>query len=496
MITNNKIIQSGLIQHIDPRNPRSYQGGTYVKDLSTNATTGTVGGAPSVEFNSLNHTGATSFISMNFPQTSLTNITVTFWIKFTTTNTIQYPLIIGSGSAFNSLMFDFNDNDGGGLYRRIWVYWNSSGSPLSALTPTTGAGTTSDFLNNDWWCYTFRRNVSVSPFTDHFINGQKVTTLVQRQASQTASAFVPSSSPTARLGADQIAHGDQFRGKIGAYHTYNRALADSEILYNYEVERPYYPVYDADTKAYLAQLTGTYSEKFCRDVDTLVRRLKASGIWTLLDRFWIFATEQQQHARVSLKNPTSTQCTESGTPTWTMNRGYSRTGGSRHVNTNYTPLTDAVQYQQNSASYGCYVTQINDTAFTQCLGGYSAAGARDNNLGVYGGSSPSFSAVVNGNGGAADHTNRLHKAGMFSARRTASTVVQLYNNGGLVLTNGSVSSVLVDVPMFVLARNGAGTAQSHSLNQIAMAFYGNGAIDHVVLQRIFQQFAKDRGFAV
>jgi len=73
---------------------------------------------------------------------------------------------------------------------------------------------------------------------------------------------------------------------------------------------------DYDVDQWLAQMTGGTpgrpSEMFIDSLNTFVATLKLNGIWTELDRLWIFATEQEQHAKVSLVNPTSTQITKVG----------------------------------------------------------------------------------------------------------------------------------------------------------------------------------------
>src|SRR5579885_3571333 len=78
--------------------------------------------------------------------------------------------------------------------------------------------------------------------------------------------------------------------------------------------------FETETLLWLNQLTTKPSAWYIMNVDRLIYQLKACNIWYQLDRFWVFATEQQQHARVSLINPIAngtwpTNITEVNSPT-------------------------------------------------------------------------------------------------------------------------------------------------------------------------------------
>lgn len=91
----------------------------------------------------------------------------------------------------------------------------------------------------------------------------------------------------------------------------------------------------------------------------MISELKVAGIFSKLDRFWIFATEQQQHARVSLVNSSSTQISEVLSPVWVRNQGYDG-DGSGYLNTKYIPNTQREKMSLNDASYGVYITTLSD----------------------------------------------------------------------------------------------------------------------------------------
>ena len=56
-----------------------------------------------------------------------------------------------------------------------------------------------------------------------------------------------------------------------------------------------------ETLAVLAQFTVQPSNFYIRAMNTLIRQLITDGNWNELDKFCVFATEQQQHARICWK---------------------------------------------------------------------------------------------------------------------------------------------------------------------------------------------------
>ena len=250
LMSNNKALQSGgkvmmnpteiikdssLLYWYDPSRPESYPGsGTNVYDLSGRGVNATISGSPVFTGNSFTcNSGDTLSATLNLPLTgpvygATYDITITLWFKMSTTARYQYPWMLNNGGG--NLYFDINDTDSGYHYQTMWVYWNSGGSPLSALPLGALGGTNSysDFITGSWWSYTFRRNVSASPYTEHFVNGVKIGT-IERLGDQTGELFYG--------GRLVLGNASLFIGDIGSSHAYGRALSDAEIIANYNVEK-------------------------------------------------------------------------------------------------------------------------------------------------------------------------------------------------------------------------------------------------------------------
>ena len=249
--------------------------------------------------------------------------------------------------------------------------------------------------------------------------------------------------------------------------------------------------YDADAQLYFDQLTGPVSDAYKIAVNTLVLSLKADGNWSELDRLWIHATENQQNARISLVNPTSTAITEVNTPTWTASKGYSGNGVNMYLNTNYKPSANGVKYIQNSATAFVYLNQVNDTSagLSYTMGGYDAA-SRQTDF--------SYSTVFGGSGlnsiGADAVSGAFVTNGLFQIVRTASNVVKGYVNDVIKLNTATVSSARPGVNMFLLCRNAISAPASYSSNRISISGFGSGNVDHTTFYTAINTLSVSLGF--
>jgi hypothetical protein len=109
--------------------------------------------------------------------------------------------------------------------------------------------------------------------------------------------------------------------------------------------------FDAATLAWVAAVIahgGTVSATQEGYVDTLIVGLKADGLFSKLDRLWLFASENQDQALVDIIADAS--ATNVNSTTFTANVGY--TGGSgTYIDSNFNPTTaPSPHYIQDSAS--------------------------------------------------------------------------------------------------------------------------------------------------
>src|ERR1700722_4642317 len=117
-----------------------------------------------------------------------------------------------------------------------------------------------------------------------------------------------------------------------------------------------------ETEAWLRQAIqygGKPSWYYIKSIDNFIRQLIFDGNWSLFDRLWLFATEQRQHATISLVNPkgisapwpTNIMEVNPQFLLWNPLTGY-RNGGSgngistnSYLNTNYNPSTQGVNFK-------------------------------------------------------------------------------------------------------------------------------------------------------
>lgn len=94
---------------------------------------------------------------------------------------------------------------------------------------------------------------------------------------------------------------------------------------------------------------GSVSSGRAYHVNDLVNRLKSTGLWSKLDRLWLFAAENTQSALRDIK--AASLATANGSPTFTVNSGYTGTHASStiYIDTGFNPSTAGGNYTQNSA---------------------------------------------------------------------------------------------------------------------------------------------------
>ena len=251
---------------------------------------------------------------------------------------------------------------------------------------------------------------------------------------------------------------------------------------------PYLP----ETYQYLSQLTGGQpSALWTYALNNLIRQLIIDGNWQLLDRMWIFATDVQQHAKVSIVNPKSTQITEvpnGGTLTWTKDVGYSGDGVASYLNSNYNPGIQGVNFTLNSCSFGSYrltYTAPSSTYFVD-MGGFDAT----NNLMTFiaAGLTTGQSYAVNESNVLSYATTATTGSGFWAAVRTSGSAMAIYKNGVSQATSVNASNGIPNVNQFILAFNNNGTAAAFSPNQLGMAFFGSGSINQLKLYNAWNTF--------
>lgn len=243
------------------------------------------------------------------------------------------------------------------------------------------------------------------------------------------------------------------------------------------------PVFDPDAVLYFNQLTGTVPDAFKISVNNLIISLKSGGNFSEMDRFWIHATPNQQNARISVVNPTSTAITEVNGPTWTQYVGYTGNGITNYLDTNFIQNL-AIKYTQNSASFGNY-----------CLGAASS-------IGIIMGTGPAYSYPQYLGGNLIIKTNGLEiSSAVVNARgfscgvRTGVNSQGIYRNG-LQLATGVDSSVILTSNNWAILAFRDLTVSDFSAQTVSISFIGSSAINQASLYASVQAFATEIGFNV
>jgi hypothetical protein len=121
-----------------------------------------------------------------------------------------------------------------------------------------------------------------------------------------------------------------------------------------QVWAPAGPSADPATEAWVAAVVaagGTVSAGRKTLIDNLIVGLKADGIWTKLDRLWVFAAENTKSALIDLI--ALAQATETSAPTFAVDVGYT-VDGTKIVDFNYNPGVGTWHFTQDNAHYGAW----------------------------------------------------------------------------------------------------------------------------------------------
>src|SRR5262245_4406995 len=129
---------------------------------------------------------------------------------------------------------------------------------------------------------------------------------------------------------------------------------------------------DAATTAWVNAVVtngGTVSAGRQTTVNTLITTLKSAGIWTKLDRLWLWAAENQPSALTDLVG--LSLATAVNSPCFTADRGYTGNGSTSYIDTLFDPTTGTA-FNQNSCHFSVWVRTLDTN--TQILCGSTEGG--------------------------------------------------------------------------------------------------------------------------
>jgi len=245
----NTVVISGLVLYLDPHNPSSYSGsGTVMNDLSGNSNTATLSttGTLLPIYNAssyFNYAGTTSNDPyLNIPaSTSINNLgamTVSMWLRFSTTTTYNHTLFYKSDNNGTAGWFlEYAGNIGGsGLYGYSMCVVGSTDARYAIGQSQITLGV---WLN----IVTTWNGVFPSPTINHYINGvlNVSTPIVNTTGSGTHNTDAAVNLQFAKFQTTGSSAAD-FEGDAGVLQIYNRVLSSSEILQNFNAIRGIYGI--------------------------------------------------------------------------------------------------------------------------------------------------------------------------------------------------------------------------------------------------------------
>lgn len=246
--------------------------------------------------------------------------------------------------------------------------------------------------------------------------------------------------------------------------------------------------FDSDAQAYFDQLTGTVPDSYKIAVNAFVLALKASGDWNHLVRCWIHAAPNQQNARVSVKNPSSTPITEINSTTWNANLGYTGNGSNMALDTNFNALSGDAAFVQNSHGFGVYTRTASN-------GNMNEVGLLDAVSAITIQSRLVTTTPYACSQSASDAYVSSSSQGFWQAKRTGAAAIELSLDGTQVDTGTNASQPLPNGTVYLLAINYlAGADFNFSSRQISFSYLSSGSINHSNMNTAFQALKTAIGF--
>ena len=224
---------------------------------------------------------------------------------------------------------------------------------------------------------------------------------------------------------------------------------------------------DAATTAWVNAVVangGTVSTARKGVVDNLISDLKADGVWTKLDRLWLFAAENSQTALTDLKG--LALATTSGSPAFSADDGYTFDNTSKCINTGFNPATAGGSYTQNSAHISVWPATPNNWGL---MGNYDGAQGIEVTYNV-----TQWQIFGPNDSTAPVNTGASTTTGLVILTRTASNARGLYVNGSSAYSDAVVSTGIASTSFFVGATSNLGTILHPTAGQIAAASIGAG----------------------
>jgi hypothetical protein len=205
--------------------------------------------------------------------------------------------------------------------------------------------------------------------------------------------------------------------------------------------------------------------------DTMICGMVTDGTWcgTTIDALYIFATNTTTTANLNLCS-SSYALTSHGTISFSADHGYTGNGTTGYLDTGFNASTAGGNFTLNSGHVGAYV--LTSRSSNQ---NYFEVGSSDKVS-----SATSIQPLAGGdvfasvNDGGSNVVTNSNAQGLWIGSRTGSVTQTIYKNGSSFGTPNNASVSVNNLNFYISARNGAGTADDFSTDQLSAVFFGAG----------------------
>lgn len=232
------------------------------------------------------------------------------------------------------------------------------------------------------------------------------------------------------------------------------------------------PVYAEATLALFARMTVQPAGPIKLLMDTLVRAVIAAGAWPKMDMFYVIAAHDAQAARLNWIAD-QYNLTAVNSPVFTAFRGYTGNGTSSYLTMGAIPAalhaSPGARFKRDNAHLA--VWSLTNVPSNQVIMGARTAATSFCDIFPREGGKTRFRP--NGPVPPSTHFDTPNASGLFLGNRTSSTVVEGYQDGGVVGTlTGYASNGPTANGLYLLAQNADGVAGGFCSAQVAMASVG------------------------
>lgn len=229
-----------------------------------------------------------------------------------------------------------------------------------------------------------------------------------------------------------------------------------------------------ETVALLARITTPPGGTRVGLINNLIISLKAAGVWSLLQAFYVYAAADTQSALLNWLSASNPTTVGGGSPTFTADRGYKGDGASYLSAAGIDPTT--VGTGATNHSYGAWVN-LDSTIGGVSIGGFGSTFLIvPNNL--------ASAMSVNDYSSSSDTVTVTDGLGFSAISRSSSTGFDLQRNGSITTKTRAAGGSSGFTARVLCNCNGGGGPQNYMDGRVAAA-YGAQALTQTQMQALY-----------